>query len=28
MLGDSVRDYAVFLMDPAGIIRYWGEARD
>lgn len=22
MLGDSVRDYAVFLMDSAGIIRY------
>jgi PAS domain S-box-containing protein len=24
-LADNVRDYAVFLMDPDGVIRYWGE---
>jgi len=24
-LADNVRDYAVFLMDPDGIITYWGE---
>ena len=24
-LADNVRDYAIFLMDPDGIIRYWGE---
>ena len=24
-LADNVRDYAVFLMDPNGIITYWGE---
>ena len=24
-LADSVRDYAIFLMDADGIIRYWGE---
>ena len=24
-LADNVRDYAVFLLDPDGIIRYWGE---
>lgn len=24
-LADNVRDYAVFLTDPDGIIRYWGE---
>ena len=25
LLAENVRDYAVFLMDPDGIIRYWGE---
>jgi hypothetical protein len=25
LLADNVRDYAVFLMDPDGIITYWGE---
>jgi PAS domain S-box-containing protein len=24
-LAENVRDYAIFLMDPDGIIRYWGE---
>jgi PAS domain S-box-containing protein len=24
-LADNVRDYAIFLMDPEGIITYWGE---
>jgi PAS domain S-box-containing protein len=24
-LADSVRDYAIFLMDPAGVITYWGK---
>jgi PAS domain-containing protein len=24
-LADNVRDYAVFLLDASGIIRYWGE---
>jgi PAS domain S-box-containing protein len=24
-LAENVRDYAVFLMDPAGVITYWGE---
>lgn len=24
-LADNVRDYAIFLLDPDGIIRYWGE---
>ena len=24
-LADNVRDYAIFLMDPEGIIAYWGE---
>jgi PAS domain S-box-containing protein len=25
VLGDNVRDYAIFLLDANGIIRYWGE---
>src|SRR5215213_9712546 len=24
-LADNVRDYAVFLMEPSGVICYWGE---
>jgi PAS domain S-box-containing protein len=24
-LADNVRDYAIFLMDPQGVINYWGE---
>src|SRR5215211_3114544 len=24
-LAENVRDYAIFLMDPDGIIRFWGE---
>jgi len=24
-LADNVRDYAIFLLDPAGVITYWGE---
>ncbi|HYW09876.1 MAG TPA: PAS domain-containing protein [Longimicrobium sp.] len=24
-LAENVRDYAIFLMDPAGVITYWGE---
>jgi PAS domain S-box-containing protein len=24
-LAENVRDYAIFLMDPEGVIRYWGE---
>ena len=25
-LAENVRDYAIFLMDPDGIINYWGRA--
>ena len=25
LLADNVRDYAIFLMDAAGVITYWGK---